>query len=389
MISSRASFVVATPQRSVCDDHARALEQIGQLRLLALGTRRGTRGVPTERTRLNPAIGLLTYLAARLFSTYRAELIRFSLLPWFDSWLTRLLQPGDHLISSYGYANESFRLVRSRGGRTFLDAGNSHIDQFWELVSEEHRRWGCQLPPASPAWYQRSLRCLDHTDYILSPSRWVTESYLARGFTTDRILQNVYPLNLDAFRPTSEPRPADRPLTLVCTGQLSLRKGTPYLLEAMRLVLKHEPDARLLLTDNVADSVRPILPKYADLPISWAPPLPHADLAKRLRQADVFVLPSLEEGLVRTACEALACGLYAVLTPNTGANDFIVAGENGEVVPPRDPGAIAAAVLRCWEQIQQGTTPTVIDLHQRLSFERFAQTLIGQLEHLGLIQKPV
>jgi hypothetical protein len=53
-------FVVATPARTVCDDNARALERAGLLRFIALGTRRGTAGVPPERTRLNPLIGLFT-----------------------------------------------------------------------------------------------------------------------------------------------------------------------------------------------------------------------------------------------------------------------------------------------------------------------------------------
>ena len=60
-----SKFVVATPGRSVCDDNARALERIGRLRFIALGTRHGTAGVPPGRTRLNPRIGLCTYLAAR------------------------------------------------------------------------------------------------------------------------------------------------------------------------------------------------------------------------------------------------------------------------------------------------------------------------------------
>src|SRR5437667_2773229 len=91
----KARFVVATPQRSVCDNNARALEQHGLLRFLALGTRRGTKGVPPERTRLNPAIGLCTYVAARAFGAFQAESFRFRLLPWFDAWVRRQLRPGD------------------------------------------------------------------------------------------------------------------------------------------------------------------------------------------------------------------------------------------------------------------------------------------------------
>src|SRR5580698_4057072 len=121
-----ANFVVATPARSVCDDNARALAHYGLLRFLALGTRRGSKGVPPELTRLNPKIGLVAYAFARTFSTGRAEALRFRLHPWFDNWVKKQLLPGNHVISSYGYANASFRWAREHGGKTFVDGGNSH-----------------------------------------------------------------------------------------------------------------------------------------------------------------------------------------------------------------------------------------------------------------------
>src|SRR5882724_8341407 len=142
-------FVVATPQRSVCDDNARALLQQGLLRWLALGTRRGTEGIPIERTRLNPLIGFWTYAAARTLGVFYSESFRFRLLPWFDRWVLQQLQPGDHIISSYGYTNDSFQFIRRHGGKTFVDAGNSHIEYFWELLNEEHRRWKSAHPPVS------------------------------------------------------------------------------------------------------------------------------------------------------------------------------------------------------------------------------------------------
>src|SRR5205085_12293410 len=112
IIMSRQGFVVATPGRSVCDDYARALQNEDLLRFIALGTRRGTAGVPPEQTRLNPCIGLAGYAAAKILSPYRAESFRFGQLPWFDRWVKKQLVPGDHIISSYGYANESFKFVR-------------------------------------------------------------------------------------------------------------------------------------------------------------------------------------------------------------------------------------------------------------------------------------
>jgi glycosyltransferase involved in cell wall biosynthesis len=376
---------VAAPGRSVIDDNARALEQIGKLRFIALGTRRGTAGVPPERTRLNPWIGLWGYVADRTISGYYAESFRFGMLPWFDRWVFKQLHPGDHIITSYGYANKSIQFVHRHGGKAFVDAGNSHMENFWEVLSEEQRRWKCPYPPVARHWYERSCAMLKEVDYVLSPSSYVTQSFLKRGFKPEQILKNVYPVNLSVFQPGAAPRPKDRPLTLINTGSLSLRKGTPYLLEAFRLIHQQIPSARFLLTRTVRNDVEPILARYRDLPIEWSPGLPHAQLAERLRSADIFVLPSLEEGLVRTALEAMACGLQVVLTPHCGANDFVQPGMNGEIVPIRDPQATAEGILKCWERIQTGNTTPVKDLHEKLSFETFAKDFTAQLSSHGLL----
>lgn len=379
-------FVVATPARSVCDDNARVLEKHGRLRYIALGTRRGTRGVPPERTRLNPAIGLAAYVAARILPPFRAESFRFGLLPWFDRWVKKQLVPGDHIISSYGYANDCFKWINAHGGKTFVDAGNSHIENFWEILSEEHRRWKCPTPPVARHWYERSRAMLERVDFVLAPSRYVTQSFLARGYAPEQILTNVYPVDLSLFQPADEPRPRNRPLTLVNTGSLSLRKGTPYLLEAFRLIRKKIPDARLLLMRFVQDDVKPVLRRYADLPIEWSPALPHARLRERLRSADIFIMPSLEEGLVRTACEAMACGLPVILTPHTGANDLVQPGVSGEIVPIRDPQAIADAVFKWAEKIMGGEwRPRVLLDTKQLSFERFEHDFLRQLRERNLL----
>jgi glycosyltransferase involved in cell wall biosynthesis len=382
----QAQFVVATPARSVCDENARALERTGALRFLALGTRRGVRGIPPERTRLLPAFGLANFAASKILSPVAAESFRFRMHPWFDAWVKKQLQPGDHVISSYGYANECFKFARAHGGKTFLDAGNSHPENFRAILSEEHRRWNSPHPPVAHHHHERSLAMMADVDFVLSPSSYVTKSFLECGFKPEQILKNVYPVDLSCFSPARDPRPASRPLTLICTGSLSLRKGTPYLLEAFRLVRKKIPDARLLLTDTVMDNAKPVLAANSDLPVGWSPSLPHPQLAQRLRSADIFVLPSLEEGLVRTACEAMACGLPAILTPNTGANDFIQPGVNGEVVPIRDPQAIADAVFKWAEKIlSPGWQPRVMFDTEPLSFEHFEREFIRQLQGIGLV----
>jgi alpha-maltose-1-phosphate synthase len=385
-------FVVGTPSRSVCDHNARALDSVGKLRLYAIGTRNGTKGIDSSRTKLFPLYGALNYTSAKVFGSFRAEPFRFRLYPVFDAWLKRQLRPGDHLISSYGYANTSFRWIRENGGKTFLDAGNSHPRHFWDLLSEEHARWDIKTPPITHFHFERSLAMMADVDYVLSPSAFVTRSFLQHGFTREQIIPNVYPIDLTCFfpkpGPDNRPQTSDirkRPLTLISTGSLSLRKGTPYLLEAFRLIRKTLPDARLLLTNSASESIRPQLRKFADLPIEWSPSLPHDQLADRLRSADLFILPSLEDGFALTVAEALACGLPVITTPNTGASDCIKEGINGSVVPIRDPQAIAEAVLDWWERLNTGSFLPGQPLLETKSFhpKAFAQSFLSELDRIG------
>jgi len=366
---------------------ARALDRVGKLRFIALGTRRGIARVPPERTRLKPVIGLAAYIAAKMLSPFQAESFRYRLLPYLDRWVLKQLQPGDHIISGSGLVNDCFKFVRARGGKALLEAGNSHIENFFEIISEEHRRWKCPLPPGPTYWYKRARAMFEQgVDYVISPSTYVTNSFLARGFKPEQILKVVFPpFDFSLFYPAREPRPKNRPLTLINTGSLSLRKGTPYLLDAFRIVRSKIPTARLRLRQNIENSIHHILPKYHDLPIEWLPAMPYAQLAEELRNADLLILPSLEEGLARVTCEAMACGLPIIVTPHTGANDFVEPGVSGEVVPIRDARAIADAVLKWADKIlSPGWQPRVMANLQPLSLEYFEKSFIGQLQSIGL-----
>jgi glycosyltransferase involved in cell wall biosynthesis len=222
-------------------------------------------------------------------------------------------------------------------------------------------------------------------DYVLSPSAHVTRSFLRNGFKPEQILKNVYPVDTSCFHPPDQPRPKDRPLTIIAPGSLSLRKGTPYLLESFRRVVKKVPTARLILIRVVYENVNEILRKNADLPIEWLPPLTRPQMADAMRRSDVLILPSLEEGLARIIIEGWACGLPAIITPNTGAEEYIIPNHNGEVVPIRDSAAIADAILK-WADLRMDKTDPAVQMvdPEIFSFATFEKEFIRQLTALGL-----
>jgi glycosyltransferase involved in cell wall biosynthesis len=132
---------------------------------------------------------------------------------------------------------------------------------------------------------------------------------------------------------------------------LSLRKGTPYVLEAAsRLGLggARSPEIEWVLVGAVAPDVAHVL-RRTPAPVRLLGALSHADLAAVYRTASVFVLPSIEEGMALSVLEAMASGLPVIVTPNTGATDIIEGGREGLVVPPRDAVALAGALLSLYE----------------------------------------
>jgi glycosyltransferase involved in cell wall biosynthesis len=113
--------------------------------------------------------------------------------------------------------------------------------------------------------------------------------------------------------------------------------------------------------------------------------LPHKQLGERMRTCDLLILPSLEDGFARTVTEGLACGLPVITTPNTGASEWIRPGVNGEVVPIRDPQAIADAVFKWADKIlSPDWQPSAQVDTQSLTAGHFEQTFIGQLAERGL-----
>ncbi len=132
-----------------------------------------------------------------------------------------------------------------------------------------------------------------------------------------------------------------------CIAVLSEQKGITYLLDAAQQIVASLPQARFLIIGG-GPLEQPLRDKAAALGLADRVVLPgwKKDAARLLPIFDVFVMSSLWEAMPMALLEAMAAGRPIVVT-DVGDNRGIVDdGGCGVVVPPRDPGAIAQAVLQ-------------------------------------------
>ena len=122
-------------------------------------------------------------------------------------------------------------------------------------------------------------------------------------------------------------------------GQISLRKGIPYLLEAFARV--RHPGKHLTLAGSVQDNVRELMTKLPTEHVTFTGNLPQPEIAARMARSHVLALASVEEGLALVQGQALACGCPVVASVATGAEDLFSDGVEGFIVPDRDTDALA------------------------------------------------
>ncbi|MGH7137619.1 MAG: glycosyltransferase family 4 protein [Pirellulales bacterium] len=140
----------------------------------------------------------------------------------------------------------------------------------------------------------------------------------------------------------------------VYTGRLHEMKGLDFLVRAWPKVLERVPNARLwLVGDGPYRAELNDLIGQLGLWGFFYLAGPFDDVEEFLRAADVFVLPSLEEGMSLALLEAMAMGL-PVIASAIPANEAIVEqGVTGWLGPPRDSDRLAALMLETFENRDQ------------------------------------
>jgi glycosyltransferase involved in cell wall biosynthesis len=242
-----------------------------------------------------------------------------------DRRVARLVSAGEgrfDVVHAWpGGCERTLAAARARRIPAFLERPNAHTGFAFDVVARECERLGIRLAPSSPHAYDavklaREEREFAAADALLCPSEFVAASHAARGEPWARLLRHRYGYDPQRFGPPPGSR-RPGPLTAAFVGRLEPRKGAHLALEAWRRA-RLAPPARLLLCGAVEPGYDAVLSSLLDTP--GVESLGHvADPERILREADVLVLPSLEEGSALVTYEARACGAVLLVSDRAGA----------------------------------------------------------------------
>ncbi len=203
--------------------------------------------------------------------------------------------------------------------------------------------------PQGNNWYTHYLYNRG-VDAVIAISRPIADVLMRAGVKPERL--RVIHSGIDAARFAGAQRASESDAAMIGTvAHLEARKGHRYLLEAARILKERGCRFKLALAGD-----GPLKPALEDMVRSLA--LGEevtffgfvSDVPKFLAAIDIFVLPSLYEGLGVAALEAMAAGKAVVASRVGGLADLVDDSKTGFLVPPGDAGALAEALAKLLEK---------------------------------------
>lgn len=202
------------------------------------------------------------------------------------------------------------------------------------------------------------IRFLHFMDGFIATSGEINDGLLLDGFSSKKIYRIPNFIDLKQLSGPKDKNKAllkknlgleDKPMVLF-TGRFISRKGINYLLEAWKQVVNRFSHVSLVLLGDgplLADMKEMSLELNIEDSVKFCGQV--SNVEKYLYAADIYALPSLQEGMPNALLEAMSCGLPSVATRIGGVVDIIKDGKNGILVDPGNTDEIACALVKLLE----------------------------------------
>jgi glycosyltransferase involved in cell wall biosynthesis len=274
-------------------------------------------------------------LDCRVITYYRQKRVDLDLLKRLREFIHE--EKIDIVMTTLFYADVLGALAGHKGGAKGVFS--------WETISSP--KW---LVPHRLYAYRYAIRKVDKVISVSQATAdWLVQK---RKVPPQKITIIPYGVNLEKFKPgPGEITRSDIGIETddVVIGQVSRlteQKGHTYLIDAAKLVVRQFPRVKFVLAgDGPLRNQLEAQIRQNGLQDHFILLGFRRDVPELLRLFDIFALPSLYEGLPNVVLEAMATALPVVATPVDGTKEAVADGETGLLVPEKDSGRLAKALL--------------------------------------------
>jgi glycosyltransferase involved in cell wall biosynthesis len=299
----------------------------------------------------------VTFLSYDDFPVELPHAAKDLLFPELSAWkMQRLSSAVDVIDASNGDAWVWARLHRllRRPRRPLLVTRSHGLEHIAAAARRREAREGrMELSWRYPLFYgglrlwevTQSLRLADLVFLLNEEEKAFMVENLGVAAERCHVVRNGLP---DALIGLPPPTPEPDGSRIAMIGSFSHRKGVAYAMPALGGVLERRPEARLSMLGVGCPTAEVLshLPAAVHERVRVVERYSRIELPALLAGHQVTLFPSLFEGFGKSILEAMACGLAPICTNIGGPTEFVADGVNGLVVPPRDVGAIEAALER-------------------------------------------
>jgi glycosyltransferase involved in cell wall biosynthesis len=253
------------------------------------------------------------------------------------------------------------------------------------LVREEAKRWpGWQLQTIEipEAYFRRREQEWALADLVVVNSNFCRLALIEQGVPAAKLI--VVPLCYERDYGTqshcithegTSPFDHAEPLRVLWLGQVVLRKGIQYLIEAARLLDRENIQFDVVGPVGISQTAVAAAPRN----LTFHGRVSRSQASAWYRRASVFVLPTLSDGFAITQLEAISHGLPVVATRCCA--EVVEDGVDGLIVPPRDADSLAKALRRYLVE------PGLVQHHGVAARQKAKQFSLGHLsDNLNLLE---
>lgn len=308
--------------------------------------------LPDRLVRALPLSETLNVLNLFLRRLGRASFLQnsfFSLLGMRAYGATAARHVGSQTAGIYhyrgGFGHSSIDVARRNGMVIVCDHAIPHPAVVQHLIDHSGRLPSGAIRTGIDSFRQFLVDDVNRCDYVIAPSEFVKETFVAQGWDPGRIKVVFFGLD-DNFLASVPPRPITPsdtavPTSFLFAGAWMTRKGAERVAQAFTRV--GDLPWSLTIAGGVESTVGRIALDFLKHPrVRYPGVVLRAELARLMSESEVFIFPSLSEGSARVITEAMACGCYIITTRN--ACGIVRDGVNGSLVKPYDSAGLERAI---------------------------------------------